>query len=241
MRNTARTLVTVAGLVCMGTLCAPSAHAAFSQWNVTGNESGGNPINATVLFTTSAGFIDVKIQNLQNNPNGVAQSITDLFFTLNSGTTVGSSLSSSSGTERTINANGTYSIGPTVSTGWVLTTSGSTFHLDDLAPGAVGPEHAIIGDPGPGNVYSNAGGSIAGNNAHNPFLAGTVDFVVSISGVTANTQVTSAIFSFGTLSGNNKNATKAAPEAGSVLSLGGLLIGGGAGLWFRRRRSTRSK
>src|SRR5205085_2612081 len=98
----------VAGLVCLGAILAPPARADFSQWNVTGNESGGNPVNATALFTTGAGFVDIKIVNLENNPNTVAQNVSDLFFTLNSGTTVGSSLSSSSGMERTVNNDGTY-------------------------------------------------------------------------------------------------------------------------------------
>jgi len=240
MRNIGRLIGFATGLVCLGAVIAPGARASSSIWTVTGNESGGNPINATALFTTGAGFIDVKVANLESNPNTVAQNISDLFFTLNSGTTTGSTLDMSSGIERTVHSDGSFTDSlSTVSTGWVLTTSGSTFHLDDLAPGAVGPLHTIIGGPGSGG-YTNAGGAIAGNGPHNPFLAGTVDFVVDISGVTANTQVTSVTFSFGTTSGNNKGGTRATPEAGSVLSLGGLLIGGGAGLWLKRRRLRKS-
>jgi len=95
-----------------------------------------------------------------------------------------------------------------------------------------GPSHTIIGPPGPGNVYSNADGSIAGNGPHNPFLNQTADFTITfplplLMGVT----VTSATFSFGTTAGNNVNGvlrTTAVPEpnfSGTLaLGLGFLLI-----------------
>src|ERR1041385_1998867 len=67
------------------------------------------------------------------------------------------------------------------------------------------PTHTVIGPPGPGNVYSNAGTSIAGNAADNPFLNQTIMFDIGFPPGVVNTSIgiTAATFSFGTTAGNN--------------------------------------
>src|SRR5262249_42400935 len=92
--------------------------------------------------------------------------------------------------------------GSTGSTGWGLNNNvAGGLQLDAL--GFIGPAGLIIGPSGPGGVYSNANGSIAGNGPHNPFIDGTATFVVAISGLTADSTVTGATFSFGTTAGSN--------------------------------------
>src|SRR5207302_171034 len=194
-------------------------------------------VNASATFVTGAGELTITLQDLLVNPTTVAQLPTDLFFTLSGNLTSGS-LTSSSGQERTVAADGTFTDGAVVSTGWLL-TSGATFHLDDLNGGA-GPTHALIGPPDSGGLYSNANGSIAGNIAHNPFLNQTATFILSIPGMTAETTVRSATFSFGTVSGNDVPGVPGGgggatiPEPASMLLFGLGLMGGA-------RRLTRMK
>ena len=69
-------------------------------------------------------------------------------------------------------------------------------------PGRGQPTDLIIGPPG-GATYSNANSSIAGNGPHNPFVNQTGTFVVTVAGVTAATNITSATFSFGTTQGDS--------------------------------------
>ena len=99
--------------------------------------------------------------------------------------------------ERNIAADGTFTDGNVVDTGWALSNVGSTFHLNVLGT-AIGPAHLIIGGPDHSSVYSNANGSIAGNGPHNPFLGLSAVFLIVDPGITADTQVSNVVFSFGT-------------------------------------------
>src|SRR5882724_6125670 len=140
-----------------------STSAAFASTFETApgaTESGGNPVDAQAIFTTGNGSLQITLNNLLANPTTVAQNISDLFFSL-SGVTTGT-LSSSSGTERNVAGDGTFTDGSTVDTGWALTT-GALFHLNVLGT-LIGPSHLIIGPADGSNVYSNANGSIAGND-----------------------------------------------------------------------------
>jgi hypothetical protein len=97
--------------------------------------------------------------------------------------------------------NGTFTLGGTVSTGWAISSPTANTLLLNVLGTPTAPTHLIIGPPGAGGVYTNANGSIAGNPAHNPFLNQTAMFVISLMGITADTDITSAIFSFGTTAG----------------------------------------
>jgi len=167
----------------------------------TGSTQGGLPVSATATFTTGTNSLEITLTNLETNPTGVIQNLSDLAFVLSTGQTSGT-LTSSSGLERTVAANGTFTDGSTVATGWQLETSGAGLRLHVLGT-PTAPSHTIIGGPDGSNVYSNGNGSIVGNGPHNPFLAGTVTFDLTILGVTADSFVTSATFSFGTTEGNN--------------------------------------
>jgi len=66
--------------------------------------------------------------------------------------------------------------------------------LDALVPNA---QQTIIGQPNALGTYT--GNGIPGNNGHNPFVATATDlFTISILGLTSSTDVTAAIFRYGT-------------------------------------------
>jgi hypothetical protein len=172
-----------------------------------GSTAGGQPVSASVEFTTSADQIKVVLTNLQANPTSIIQAISDLFFTAsNNGTnlTTGTGLYSYSAPfgHISIAADGSSSASaaPAVAA-WNLTNTAGTYHLDKLCGGNTcgNPEGLIIG-PGP---YTNAQGSIAGNDAHNPFVNRSAEFTLGVLGATAATLISDVVLSFGTESGVN--------------------------------------
>jgi hypothetical protein len=191
-----------------------------------GSTTSGGPVDASATFVTNNdGTIDITLTNLLANPKDVAQLLSDLSFSLSNGATTGT-ISSSSGQEITVAGNGTFTSGSTVDTGWALNSTATGFELDVLGT-PIGPSHLIIGPAGAGGTYSNANGSIAGNGPHNPFLNGTATFVLDITGVTADTDITSATFSFGTTEGADlvPGTPTTVPEPTSLALLAAGLLG----------------
>lgn len=231
MKIQSRYLVTIAALLILST----SVFANTILVTPDGaTNAGGGPVSATAEFAFSAGQLILTLTNTLVNPKDVAQNISDFSFLLaNDVNTTGSALTNSSGLERTVASNGSFTNGSTVATGWALSTPIiHTVYLNVLGT-AAGPGHTIIGLPNASNLYSNANGSIAGNGPHNPFLAGPVQFIISIPGVTAATVPVSAVFSFGTTPGNNVPTT--APEPTSLLLLGSGLGMIGLAAWRKKK------
>jgi hypothetical protein len=211
-------------ITCCALLCSSAALASTDTFTATGTSSGGETQNASASFLTGAGTLTITLNNLISNPKSIGQDISGIFFTLSNGATIGS-LTSSSGKELNVAANGHYSIGPTVSTGWALTSSGGGFVLQVLnTPEA--PEHTIIGTSSngtySGGTYSKANSSIAGSGPHNPFLESGATFTLSISGVTSSTTTTSVTFGFNTAAGDTLVGITSVPEPATEVL---LLIG----------------
>ena len=215
-------------------LSAGSLQASIITYNTPANSStGGQPVSAQATFTTGTDSITVVLKNLQANPTSVVQNLSDLLFTVSTGQKSGS-ISSSSGLERTVAKNNTYSDGAIVDTGWSLTTQGSSLYLNVLGT-KIGPAHLIIGPPG-GATYANANGSIAGNGPHNPFLAESATFVLNVPGVTSASSISAVTFSFGTTEGANEVVGVVPEPATLALAASGLAVMLGVAMARRRRR-----
>ena len=182
-------------LLCLVPVLAFGSSVTF--FTPSGSTTSGGPVSDQVSFTTTAGSLVITLTNLQPNPTDVAQLLSDLSFTLSNGSLAGSSLGSNTGQNITVNDGGTFALGSTVSTGWEYSFSSNTSGLLNVLGTPIGPAHLIIGPPG-GATYVNANGSIAGIGPHNPFLNQTAMFTVTGGGITADTTITGATFSFGT-------------------------------------------
>jgi hypothetical protein len=226
-------ITTVASIIGACLLTTNLGAMMITYTTPAGASTSGGPVAASASFTTGSGTLQISLTDLLVNPTDIAQTISDLEFTLSGGQTTGT-LVSSSGTEITVNTNGTATPGGTVPTGWGLNNNvGGGLQLDVLGF-PIGPAHLIIGPPGAGGVYTAANGSIAGNRPHNPFLNQTAMFSLNIPGVTTDSTVSSATFSFGTTPGANNVP---APDGGSTAALLGVAL---IGICFLHRKISRN-
>ena len=242
MRFATKLLITatIAGSI---TTTAPASTISFTGIGTV----GGLPVNVSADLVTGNGMVTVTLNNLQANPSSVIQGISDFGFFIKGITDPAASLVSSSGHELNITDSGTFTVAPgTVDTGWELTTpsSGPFAHgvYLNVVGTAIGPAHLILGPPNSStNLYdATGGGSIQGNQPHNPFLASGASFTIDVAGVTADTLIQSVIFSFGTAAGNNLDGTCSGDCGGDQVPEPGTLVLFGGGFLvieaIRRRR-----
>ncbi|HKU78027.1 MAG TPA: PEP-CTERM sorting domain-containing protein [Pyrinomonadaceae bacterium] len=206
--------------VCTGPGC--------STTNVTGSIVAGN---GTVTITLNNNLTNSQVVSVIQNVSGV-------YFQVSGYNGGAVSLSASNSTQSTnIDGSGNAVLAGAVNpTGWAAGHSGNTITACVICAFGIsspaGPDQTIIGGTGSG-AYANANGSIAGNNPHNPFLAGTSTFTLIVPGVTVNSTFSNVVIQFGTTANPPPPTQTQVPEPASMFLLGTGLLGAAAG--FRRR------
>ena len=233
-------------LVAVGcALALQPAGAATVTLSGTGTGSDG-ALGASAVFTTNTGFLSVTLSNTLASSviRSAGQTVSDLSFTLsNAPGTLGAT--TAMGQLANIGAGGTVSnvLGSPVR--WLgqgapppggqgsFSIVGNTITLEALGGGQ--PSQLLLPAGGP---YTNANASITGGQ-FSPFVVGPIAFTLALSGVTANTTITAATFSFGTGPDTLISVVPGGTPVVTAVPLPGtlpLFATGLLGLWALRRK-----
>lgn len=226
-------------LLTAAVLVPATGRAEVTFRTLPGSTAGGQPVSATATFTITAGRVNIQLANLLVNPTSAVQNLNGVQFTLSSGQTAATNLVDRAPILRTIADDGRYTdqVG-SFSTTWNLNNDVSG-GIELTSLGNRGGSPTLIGAPRAiTNTYDMANGSIAGNNPHNPFLAGVLRFDLDIDGLKATDTIRSMRFQFGTASGVNVGGTRflIVPEPSSVVLMGLGLAGATVAATRLRRR-----
>ena len=172
-------------------------------FSTSGNLSGGNAIDAQAQFTFGTGTIQITLTNLITDQTDVGQDLNGIIFTIpGSYTTNIGSVTSFSATDRVSiskNVAGGWTDSSDTTNNWFFTNTSNNFDFTTI--GNPGAAYTILGGPNTGNnEYTNVNGSLKTGNPHEPFLAISATWLLSVPGVTAadEASITGVSFSFGT-------------------------------------------
>ena len=181
-------------------LALQPAGAATVTLSGTGTGNDG-ALGASAVFTTSTGLLSVTLTNTlaANVIRSAGQAVSDLSFTLsNAPGTLGAT--TATGTFANFNGSTTPTLAAGNPTRWLgaggqgnFSIVGNTITLEAIGGGQ--PDQLIL--PA-GTTYPTANASITRTAQFSPFVDGPSTFTLALSGVTANTTITGATFSFGT-------------------------------------------
>jgi hypothetical protein len=235
-------------------LGVPVAQATVITFQASGSDSDG-ALAGSATFTTHTGFIDITLSNLLTTStfHNQGQALSDLVFTLSNapGTHTGDAASGQLGNIASSGAV-TYTSGsparflgegplPPDGQG-SFSISGNTITMEAIGGGQ--PSQMIVPFVADGGGFASV---VNGITNFNPYTIGLASFKLDLSGVTENTTVLAASFSFGTgpdisladtvCTTCGGGGTQLVPEPTSLLVLGSSLLI--LGLITSRRRRQR--
>ena len=222
------------------------AAAATVTLSGTGTGSDG-ALGASAVFTTNTNSLTVMLSNTLATSviRSAGQTVSDLSFTLSNapGTLLG--VPTATGQLANIGAGGTVTNVMGSPVRWLgqgapppggqgsFSIVGNTITLEALGGGQ--PSQLLLPAGGP---YTNANASITGGQ-FSPFVVGPIAFTLALSGVTANTTITAATFSFGTGPDTLISVVPGGTPVVTAVPLPGtlpLFATGLLGLWALRRK-----
>jgi hypothetical protein len=211
-----RSSTVLGGAVAAAALLAAAGAADATPFFFNASGTCSEACAANAVITPGAGELTVVLNDTQADPRSAGDLLSNFEITP-SGTLGSASLSTQSGSLITVESNtGPYTITAGPPTHWEAGTSGSQIVLD--AFGGPMAENLIIGPPDASGNYSSANSSIT-MSTHNPYINGTGTFVILDSAITADTTITAATFSFGTMLNENtlpgSVCTPGTPNCGS--------------------------